>query len=149
MRRNIVQTASFGLLLLVGGCSDTQYNERLVGPSVAPELVASTDGKPTEQGAHDELIRIAAVALRDPDLRQRVRNDLQNLGVTREYKLHFGQYLQGSSGGVLLAAMAAGSNRTREDVLALLAGVRPLEFYMPVPEHRAIWARSGRVDPTC
>jgi len=58
---------------------------------------------------------------------------------TREHKLEFRSYLNGESGGILLAKMARETGSTRTDVLALLDAVRPLEFYMPVAAHRETW----------
>jgi hypothetical protein len=58
---------------------------------------------------------------------------------TAEHKLEFSSYLHGESGGILLAKMTKETGQSREDLLALLGAVRPLEFYIPVPEHRENW----------
>jgi len=79
-----------------------------------------------------------ALALQDNGLRQRIRNDLRNAPF-REHKLEFSRYIRGNSGGILLAKMAQATGRSREELLALIESIRPLEFYMPVDEHRASW----------
>jgi hypothetical protein len=58
---------------------------------------------------------------------------------TIEHKLEFRSYLHGQSGGVLLAKMAKETGKSRDEILGLLDAVRPLEFYMPVREHRENW----------
>jgi hypothetical protein len=94
---------------------------------------------PTELEALRELTRGVALALSDPGLRNRVKNDLRASHVTVEHKLHFGNYLHGQNGGLLLAKMAKATGLSGEDVLALVNRVRPLEFYMPVAAHRESW----------
>ena len=120
---------------LLGACSD-QAAERTPlgsGPSSASQAAIS------EEAALVELTRITALALQDQGLRQRVRNDLRESRHTHEHKLHFTNYLNGQSGGILLAKMARESGKSRAEVLELISAVRPLEFYMPVREHRATW----------
>lgn len=92
-----------------------------------------------QHAALDQLTRAVALALRDEGLRQRVKNDLRNSAFQWEHKLEFRSYLQGGSGGILLAKMAKETGSSREAVLALLGQVRPLEFYMPVAGHRETW----------
>ena len=58
---------------------------------------------------------------------------------TAEHKLHFHAYVQGESGGILLAKMAKHSGKSRTELQQLIASVRPLEFYVPDPDHRAEW----------
>lgn len=72
-------------------------------------------------------------------MRQRVLVALQNSRYTEEHKLPFRNYLQGQNGGILLAKMVSSSGKTRSEINALLNRVRPLEFYMPVPQHRENW----------
>lgn len=92
----------------------------------------------------EELTRVVALALHDQGLRQRIRNDLRDSRYTTEHKLHFARYLQGESGGILLGKMTKESGKSREEFLALISSLPALEFYMPVPEHRATW-RGGDV----
>lgn len=80
-----------------------------------------------------------AIALQDQGLRQRIKNDMRNSRFTVEHKLELRNYIRGNSGGILLAKMANESGRRREDLMALIDGVRPLEFYMPVRKHRETW----------
>lgn len=140
--RNVAMGAGLlGTALLASGCSDA---ERVAGP-VAPNPVLSLGVVPADSvAALHSLTRSVALALQDEGLRQRVKNDMRASRFTHEHKLEFAQYLKGNSGGILLAKMAKESGKTREEMLALLGSVEPLEFYMPVPEHRETW--SGGTD---
>lgn len=90
-----------------------------------------------EHAAAAQLARAVAMALDDAGLRQRVKQDMRKAPM-REHKLHLGNYLHGN-GGILLAKMSQQTGRSREALLELLNRVRPLEFYMPVPDHREAW----------
>jgi hypothetical protein len=92
-----------------------------------------------EHEALNEITRLTALALQDQGLRQRVRTDMRNSRHTEEHKLHFSNYLEGQNGGILLAKMVKESGRSRVEVLDLIRSVRPLEFYMPVTQHRESW----------
>lgn len=124
--------------LLMAGCTDA---EEAVSP-VAPQLnteAAEAAAENAERQALQELTRIVALALQDAGLRHRVKADMRESRVTHEHKLHFSSYLRGNSGGILLAKMAKESGESREEILALLGQVRPLEFYMPVRAQRESW----------
>jgi hypothetical protein len=82
---------------------------------------------------------MVALALNDPGLREQVKNDMRASRFTTEHKLPFRHYLQGPSGAVLFAAMAKKSGRGRPEILSLLDRMPPLEFYMPVRNHRETW----------
>lgn len=137
MRRAAKVTAVLGAVLLAVGCSDSEQPDPLA-PEVSASATATTE-QDTEKAALDELTRLVALAMNDQGLRQRVKNDMRESRHTTEHKLPFTDYLHGNSGGVLLAKMAKESGKSRDEILALLAQVRPLEFYMPVPEHRESW----------
>jgi hypothetical protein len=137
MRRAAKVTAVLGAVLLAVGCSDSEQPDPL-----APEIsaaAAATAEQDAEKAALDELTRLVALAMNDQGLRQRVKNDMRASRHTIEHKLPFSDYLHGNSGGILLAKMAKESGKSRDEILALLEQVRPLEFYMPVPEHRESW----------
>lgn len=121
---------------ITAACSDA---DDAFGP-IDPNLSANqSEGETPERAALNEITRAVALALQDPSLRQRVENDLRNLGQTFERKLEFTSYIKGESGGILLAKMAKETGRSSQGMLALLGAVRPLEFYVPVPEHRENW----------
>lgn len=137
MKARTTLAAVLGTALLVG-CTDADRGSTpLASDALRSGAVAAAYS--TEKAALTELTRAVALALQDQGLRQRIRNDLRESRHTVEHKLHFRDYLQGRSGGILLAKMAAVSGRSRQEVLSLLAQVRPLEFYMPVGAHRASW----------
>lgn len=107
---------------------------------IAPESSSLSAGALGEHEALNELTRAVALALQDAGLRQRVKNDLRDSRHTFEHKLEFTSYLKGESGGILLAKMAKETGKSRDEILGLLGAVRPLEFYMPVTEHRESWS---------
>jgi hypothetical protein len=120
---------------LMLGCADA---EETISP-VAPQLNQAEAAVQAERVALQELTRTVALALQDPGLRQRVKADMRESRFTHEHKLHFSSYIRGQSGGILLAKMVKESGKSREEVLALLSEVRPLEFYMPVRAQRESW----------
>jgi hypothetical protein len=101
-------------------------------------VVASASNASPEEAALREITRAVALALQDPGMRARVKNDMRNAPFV-EHKLHFRGYLQGQSGGSLLSRVAEVTGRSRAEVLALLDQVRPMEFYMPVSAQRESW----------
>ncbi|HSU15934.1 hypothetical protein [Longimicrobium sp.] len=127
---------------LAAACADQA--DTPLAPTTAPAPAISP-----EQEAATELTRMVAVALRDPELRQRVFADLRSSRYSREHKLELRSYLRGQGGGALLLDKLAGEKATRAPgagatdpraaVLQMVGTIRPLEFYMPVPEHRAAW----------
>jgi hypothetical protein len=120
--------------VLMLGCADAEQAVSPVEPQLSAQAIAEA-----ERHALQELTRTVALALQDPGLRQRVKADMRESRFTHEHKLHFSSYIRGRSGGILLAKMAKESGKTREEVLALLNEVRPLEFYMPVRAQRESW----------
>jgi hypothetical protein len=124
-------TLALGILLL-SACAD---EPTVVAPAASSSAVSAAD----ERENLNELARAVALALQDQGLRQRVKNDLRESRFNAEHKLEFTRYLNRESGGILLAKMAKETGRSRAEMLALLGAVRPLEFYMPVQEHRESW----------
>lgn len=64
-----------------------------------------------------------------------------------EHRLELASCPKGKRGGVLLAKMAQRSDRSKNEVLALLQEPEPLrlEFSMPYDEHRATWTGGSEV----
>ena len=142
MPRPITSTRPAGALLaalavvLVLACGDAAPTAR-DGPPAAGRSVAVA-GASAEHDSLRVLVRAVAAALGDQGLRSRLLADLR-AAPNVEHKLPLSDYLEGRSGGILLAKMAKESGRSRPALRALLASVRPLELYMPVAEHRARW----------
>ena len=131
--RLIRGSASIAVLALLAACAD----ERPRVPTDPSESPMASVEPLSEKAALTELTRAVALALQDNGLRQRVKNDLRASRI-REHKLEFRSYIRGN-GGILLSKMAQATGKSREELLALVESVRPLEFYMPVAEHRATW----------
>ena len=132
-------------LLTVGMCtacaSDTSPTATTAGPGVSPRLarvgVAAT-ARPAELAALDEAVRAVALALQDADLRASVHADMRASRFTGEHKLPLATYLRGA-GSALLAHAAERTGASPASLLSRMAAAGDLEFYMPVPEHRATW----------
>ncbi len=121
---------------LVAGCSDSNP---AVGPSAAALHGTAGATATAEQATVNEIARAVSMALRDQGLRQRIKNDMRSSRFD-EHKLDMRAYLHGQSGGILLAKMAKETGRSRDELLALVGRVRPLEMYFPVAAHRESWA---------
>jgi hypothetical protein len=119
---------------LTTACSDTQSAPTALDPS----MNVAASGTATEQKALDQIARAVALALQDQGLRQRIKNDMR-ASAYDEHKLDLRSYLHGQSGGILLAKMAKETGRSRDELLALVGSVRPLEMYFPVRAHRESW----------
>lgn len=134
--------ALFACALAAAACAEHADTPLAPATPAAPALSA-------KQAEVNELTRMVAVALNDPQLRQRVFDDLRASRFSREHKLEFRAYLRGQgAGGLLLDRLAAekttrtpGAQLTdmRQAVLSTASSIPPLEMYMPVPEHRAAW----------
>lgn len=99
---------------------------------------ASDPQRLAERAAMDRLARRLARALADPDFRAYLKGQLQR-SVYPEHKLQFQAFLQASDRKALryLARLSA------ESESAVEADAResiPLELYLPVPAHRAVWS---------
>jgi len=107
---------------------------------VAPGLTAP-DAERAELG---RLARSVAMALSDPEIRQRLKNDLRAAPFA-EHKLELSKYLQSDNAGTLLDGMAAPGGKSRSEVLDGMRQLRSVEFYMPVTKHRETWTGDGEV----
>jgi hypothetical protein len=123
---------------IIGGCATDRRSDTILAPAVSNAVVRG------ENAALGELTRAVALALQNPGLRQQIRNDLRDSRSTREHKLELSNYLHGK-GGILLAQMARATGKSHDEILELLRSTTALEFYMPVPEHRASWQGGANV----
>lgn len=129
-------------LALLAACGDDPVGP--VRPPAQPN-VQQLDVSVAERAALRELTRAVAMAMENEGVRQQVKNDMRASRVTHEHKLHFSSYLKGQSGGLLLAQMSRATGLSRDTLQALVAAVRPLEFYLPVKGHRERWRGSADV----
>jgi hypothetical protein len=120
---------------LAAACSDGQPAPTL--PAAGLDAAMSASAK-SEQETLNQIARAVALALQDQGLRQRIKNDMRN-SPYEEHKIDFRGYLHGQSGGILLAKMTKETGQSREELLALVGRVRPLEMYFPVKAHREGW----------
>jgi hypothetical protein len=134
--------AILALLAGAGGCSDRSSS----GPTAPPDAAAlrvlpvtpQRGGNPAaERAAQERLARRVALALANPDFRAYVKQSLDRSTVV-EHKLHLQRWLRSADRRALRAL--AGASREAVTAVDADAGAAPaLEFYMPVPAHRAAW----------
>jgi len=131
------QLTILALLAAAAGCGE-RSDSAPVAPTDTPGAVAA--GAPSdraERAAQERLARRMALALADPAFRAFVKDALDHSPV-REHKLQLQRFLAGPDRHVLRALARAG--REAESVVEADArSATALEFYMPVPAHRAAW----------
>jgi hypothetical protein len=125
-----------------GGCAD---RPDAAGPNAPPDgggrpaITAAPAPPPAGAGrlAQERLARRLALALAEPQFRHAVRDALDRSTV-REHKLQFQRFLSAPEHHAL-AALAQASGETPAAVEDDARRTIPLEFYLPVPAHRAGW----------
>src|SRR5436309_9043153 len=104
--------------------------------------IESTAGIPSSEsdmrGRMERLTRAVALALADPQVRTSVYEDLR-ASRFREHKLHFAQFALATDSRFSPALTRAAGFPQRAGLKGLFDSLIDLEFYMPVPEHRAVW----------
>ncbi len=134
--------AILALLAGAGGCSDRSSS----GPTAPPDAPAvrvlpvtpGRGGNPAaERAAQERLARRVALALANADFRAYVKQSLDRSTVV-EHKLHLQRWLR-SADRRALRALAGASREAEAAVDADVATAPALEFYLPVPGHRAAW----------
>lgn len=99
----------------------------------------SVNPGPGELAQHARLAVLThalALALDDTVVRANLKRDLDQSRF-REHKLLAARYLHGAE--ALRGHLAAELGGHDGDVDATLDGIRPLELYIPVPEHKLTW----------
>lgn len=133
-RSSVSSIAAFLLAALVlTGCRP--------GDMAAPDGAATPDAAEASLGAMDrrlrELTRAVALSLADEAVRRSVHEAMHS-SPYQEKKLEFRTLFESPAMGLLDgAARATGS--TPAELHDLLDQLMPLEFYMPIDEHRATW----------
>lgn len=127
LRRDLAPIAVLTMLLTVACERDVpQITE-------SPRASVFTQGDP-EREALRRLARAIAMGLGDSEFRKGVKSSMQK-ALFKEHKLELKKYLKGST----LKTVAEASHTTTDAILADLALIRPLEFYMPVEAQRDAW----------
>jgi hypothetical protein len=122
------------LAAIVAACDRT-------APTATEESVPVT-GPPfaqsfEERAVIDRLAKRLALALADPDFRARVKAELDRSPFV-EHKLQLQSFLRASNAQAL-KQIARLNTEPETAVEADAAAAIPLEFYFPVPAHRAAW----------
>ncbi len=126
-------------MLVAGLCVVTACSEQRSPVSVAEESEVRPLGidREARRAPMERLARRVALALADPEFRAYVRRSL-DASPFAERKLPFSRFLsaEGSRAG---AALARADGSSPAAVTADLTVAGGLEFYFPVPAHRAAW----------
>jgi hypothetical protein len=135
---------SLGLLACLSACADPVT--RSTEPAISPQAGANraAESSTAERVALTKITRLVALAMDNQPARQQLKRDMK-AAPFREHKLQLATYLQSKDGRALLDRMVASNGGNEGDLLETLAGVRPLEFYMPVRKHRESWTGNGEV----
>jgi hypothetical protein len=144
MRRTHGEEALF-VVALLGLCACADPANRIEGLKTSADIQPGTvDPEGGERGALTDVTRLVAVALNNEPARQHLKRDMR-AAPFREHKLELVPYLGSKDGRSLLSAMAAANGSTEDAVIKEASTVRPLEFYMPVQEHREKWTGKSEV----
>ena len=131
-------------LACLSACADPVT--RSTEPAISRDITASSapESLAAERSALTRINQLVALALDNGPARQHLKRDMK-AAPFREHKLQLAAYLQSKDGRALLDRMVAASGSTESDLLETIAGVRPLEFYMPVRKHRESWTGNEEV----
>src|SRR2546422_10603866 len=108
-----------------------------------PPLAAPAAPRAPAVAAPEGLARTVALALADSAFRTYVKAQL-DASPFREHKLPFQRFLA-ANGDRAAAALAQTARATPAAMRRAADAAIPLEFYLPVPAHRAAWAGDERV----
>ena len=129
---SLVALASLGAVIACG-------DHRAVTAPEPPSAPSAPSAPPSASvAAPERLARAVALALADPEFRAYVKAQL-DASPFREHKLPFQRFLA-ANGGRAAAALAQRARATPAAMLRAADAAIPLEFYFPVPAHRAAWA---------
>ena len=129
--------AILALLAGLAGCGDRADSEP-TAPTDSPGLITgAAPAGPAQRVAQERLARRMALALADPAFRVYVKDALDRSPV-REHKLQLQRFLRLPDRRAVQALARAG-RETESAVDADARSATALEFYMPVPAHRAAW----------
>src|SRR3989475_10487236 len=125
----LVALASLGAVIACSDNSAVTAPEQRSVPSAPPSVTVA---------APEQLARAVALALADPEFRAYMKTQL-DASPFREHKLPFQRFLA-ANGSRAAAALARSAGATPAAMRRAVDAAIPLEFYFPVPAHRAAWA---------
>jgi len=134
---SLVALASLGAVIACG-------DHRAVTAPEPPSAPSAPSAPPSASvAAPERLARAVALALADPEFRAYVKAQL-DASPFREHKLPFQRFLA-ANGGRAAAALAQRARATPVAMLHAADAAIPLEFYFPVPAHRAAWTGDDKL----
>jgi hypothetical protein len=132
------------LLAALVACADPATRTVGLGVPHNAESEPAPSSPTEERAALSAIARLVAVAMDNEPARQHLKGDMR-AALFREHKLELAPYLRSKDGKALLDRMARASGGTEAELLNTLAGIRRLEFYMPVAAHRESWTGNADV----
>lgn len=124
------------MLVSLAGCSDDGPSPP-VEPS-EPEVAVGASRAAGWLQDVDQVALMLATAMGSPDIRARIRDAMRTSKVT-EHKLVLQDFLRTPTGRPVLAAMATAGGIEAGELVARLAPLPRLDFYVPVRHHRLTW----------
>ncbi|HEV7595089.1 MAG TPA: hypothetical protein VGO33_08830 [Gemmatimonadaceae bacterium] len=132
------------LLAALAACADPVTSTVGLGVSQNARSEPTPSSPTEERAALSKIARLVAVAMDNEPARQHLKRDMR-AAPFREHKLELAPYLRSKDGKALLGRMAKANGGTETELLSVLAGIRRLEFYMPVAAQRESWTGSADV----
>ena len=141
MRKGHGDRALLVAFMALSACADPA--NRIAGPTTLTADVQTGTVPTEERAALTRIAQLVAVAMDNEPARQHLKRDMR-AAPFREHKLQLTEYLRSRDGKALLARMTETNGGSEADLFAIVNAVRPLEFYMPAPNHREKW--NGKAD---
>lgn len=94
----------------------------------------------TEEHGTARLAQAIALAMHNDDLRHQLRDAWRDSRVSTDHKLVLSDFLATDVGARLLDEMVRNSGSSKVDLLAIMAALPDLDFYVPIRAHRESWA---------
>lgn len=125
-------------MVALAACSDSRQSNLPTESETSLAVGLESTAPP-----HHQVAQLVALALRDAPVRHALHRATATSPV-KEGKLHLTVFLRGE-GAPLLQAMARAGSLSEAEIFRLLDQTRPLEIYVPVLEHRALWTGGSDV----
>ena len=136
--RRLASVAVVGCLSFTVACSDSPYSP-LSGGRASVQAPQSLDE------ARAELVTKAfAMAMQDASVRVSVRDAMRASRIT-EHKLILADFVRSDAGSALVTAAAAAFGVTNDSLVAVIAALPAMDFYVPSRDERRNWQGQSNI----
>jgi hypothetical protein len=125
--------------LVLAACSN-----RTESPLLAAHESAENASSADQAAQGRDVAKALASAFAEPSVRVRIRNAMRH-SPHFEHKLLLQEFVDTNDGRFVLAAAAKASGTTVESLRAQISRLPPMDFYVPVTEHRLNWRGGDNV----